>query len=75
MARRGELGAPAEELAKQLQEVRDEREELVIAERVLNRLVAQDRAAAEAAAARRSGVRPGGGAGGAADPTPRRESR
>ncbi|WP_214104030.1 hypothetical protein [Acrocarpospora catenulata] len=39
-----------EELAKQLQEVHAEREELLIAERVLNRLAEQARAAAEAAA-------------------------
>ncbi|MGW0822336.1 hypothetical protein [Streptomyces sp. NPDC002845] len=38
-------------MAKQLQEVRTEREELVIAERVLNRLAEQDRAATETAAA------------------------
>ncbi|MCX4537395.1 hypothetical protein OHA79_05530 [Streptomyces sp. NBC_00841] len=50
-ARRSELDALAEELDKQLQEVRAEREELVIAERVLVRLAEQDRAAAEAAAA------------------------
>jgi len=50
-ARRSELDALAEELAKQLQEVQAAREELVIAERILNRLAEQDRAAAEAAAA------------------------
>ncbi|MFD7283420.1 hypothetical protein ACFV80_42150 [Streptomyces sp. NPDC059862] len=50
-ARRSELDTLAEELAKHLQEVQAEREELVIAERVLNRLAEQDRAAAEAAAA------------------------
>ncbi|RZB19610.1 hypothetical protein StrepF001_12855 [Streptomyces sp. F001] len=50
-ARRSELDTLAEELAKQLQEVQVEREELVIAERVLNRLAEQDRAAEEAAAA------------------------
>jgi len=33
-------------LAKQLQEVQAEREELLMAERVLNRLAEQDRAAA-----------------------------
>jgi len=38
-------------LAKQLHEVQAEREELVIAEPVLNRLTEQDRAAAEATAA------------------------
>lgn len=37
-ARRTELDVLAEELAKRLQEVRDEREELLVAERVLNRL-------------------------------------
>ncbi|MGW0633889.1 hypothetical protein [Streptomyces sp. NPDC002758] len=50
-ARRSELDTLAEELAKQLQEVQAEREELVIAERVLNRLAEQDRAAADAARA------------------------
>ncbi|MEU0342420.1 hypothetical protein ABZ092_26535 [Streptomyces bobili] len=50
-ARRSELDTLAEELAKQLQEVQAEREELVIAERVLNRVAEQDRAAEEAAAA------------------------
>ncbi|MEU6611084.1 hypothetical protein ABZ922_39675 [Streptomyces shenzhenensis] len=40
------------ELAKQPQGVQDGREELLIAERALNRLTEQDRAAAEAAAAR-----------------------
>jgi hypothetical protein len=53
MARRSELDALAEELAKRLQEVEAEREELGIAERVLHRLAEQDRAdtaAAEAAA-------------------------
>ncbi|MFG2028095.1 hypothetical protein [Streptomyces sp. NPDC048825] len=48
--RRSELDTLAEELAKHLQEVQAEREELVIAERVLNRLAEQDRAAEEAAA-------------------------
>jgi hypothetical protein len=50
-ARRGELGALAEELAKRLQEVEAEREELGIAERVLRRLAEQDRADTEAAEA------------------------
>lgn len=50
-ARRSELDALAEELAKRLEEVQAEREELVIAERVLHRLAEQDRAEAEAAAA------------------------
>ncbi|MEU9175205.1 hypothetical protein AB0D34_46970 [Streptomyces sp. NPDC048420] len=40
-ARRSELEAIAEELAKQLQEVQAERDELAIAERVLNRLAEQ----------------------------------
>jgi hypothetical protein len=48
---RSELDTLAEELAKRLQEVQAEREELVVAERVLNRLAEQDRAEAEAAAA------------------------
>lgn len=50
-ARRSELDAPAEELGKRLQEVQAEREELAIAERVLQRLAEQDRAEAEAAVA------------------------
>ncbi|WP_225859356.1 hypothetical protein [Streptomyces albicerus] len=50
-ARRNELDTLAEELAKQLAEVQAEREELVIAERVLHRLAEQDRAVQEAAAA------------------------
>jgi len=50
-ARRCELDTLAEELAKRLQEVQAEREELVIAERVLKRLAEQDRAEAERAAA------------------------
>ncbi|MEU1299224.1 hypothetical protein [Streptomyces shenzhenensis] len=45
------LDMPAGELAKQLQGVQGGREELLIAERALNRLAEQDRAAAEAAAA------------------------
>ncbi|GKQ34660.1 hypothetical protein [Streptomyces sp. A012304] len=49
IARRGELDALAEELAKQLREVQAEREELLVAERVLNRLAEQDRAVTEAA--------------------------
>ncbi|MGI3224592.1 hypothetical protein ACRJ4B_12200 [Streptomyces sp. GTA36] len=49
-ARRSELDTLTEELAKQLQEVQAEREELVIAERVLHRLAEQDRAEVEAAA-------------------------
>ncbi|MEU8779544.1 hypothetical protein [Streptomyces sp. NPDC048606] len=48
-ARRGELDVLAEELGKRLGEVEAEREELVIAERVLLRLAEQDRAEAEAA--------------------------
>jgi hypothetical protein len=40
-ARRSELDALAEELAKQLQEVQVERDELAIGERVLNRLAEQ----------------------------------
>ncbi|WP_416956263.1 hypothetical protein [Streptomyces sp. Agncl-13] len=48
IARRSELDALAEELAKQLQEVQAERDELAIAERVLNRLAEQ--ALADAAA-------------------------
>jgi hypothetical protein len=50
-ARRSELDALAEELGKRLAEVEAEREELVIAERVLHRLAEQDRAEAEAAVA------------------------
>jgi len=50
-ARRSELDALAEELAKQLREVQAEREELVIAERVLNRLAEQARADAAGAVA------------------------
>ncbi|WP_405558518.1 hypothetical protein OIE52_18445 [Streptomyces canus] len=50
-AHRSELDAFAEELAKRLQEVEAEREELGIAERVLRRLVEQDRADTEAAEA------------------------
>jgi len=42
-ARRSELDALAEELAKKLQEVQAERDELAIAERVLNRLAEQAR--------------------------------
>ncbi|WP_406421042.1 hypothetical protein [Streptomyces sp. NBC_00842] len=48
-ARRSELDVLAEELGKRLQEVQAEREELVIAERVLHRLAEQDRVEAEAA--------------------------
>ncbi|WP_327373073.1 hypothetical protein OG393_16045 [Streptomyces sp. NBC_01216] len=48
-ARRSELDALAEELAKRLGEVEAEREELGIAERVLRRLAEQDRADTEAA--------------------------
>ncbi|TLQ47852.1 hypothetical protein [Streptomyces marianii] len=50
-ARRSELDALAEELGKRLQEVQAEREELVIAERVLHRLAERGRAEAEAAVA------------------------
>jgi hypothetical protein len=50
-ARRSELDALAEELSKRLEEVQAEREELVIAERVLHRLAEQDRGEGEAAAA------------------------
>ncbi|MER5363546.1 hypothetical protein [Streptomyces sp. NPDC002785] len=49
-ARRSELDALAEELGKRLREVEAEREELVIAERVLHRLAERDRLQAEAAA-------------------------
>jgi hypothetical protein len=49
-ARRSELDALADELAKQLQEVQVERDELAIAERVLNRLAEQVQADAEAVA-------------------------
>ncbi|MER5757402.1 hypothetical protein [Streptomyces sp. NPDC002088] len=48
-ARRSELDVVAEELTKQLGEVQAEREELVVAERVLHRLAEQDRSEAEAA--------------------------
>ncbi|CAM5272272.1 putative protein OS=Streptomyces aurantiogriseus OX=66870 GN=GCM10010251_86610 PE=4 SV=1 [Streptomyces aurantiogriseus] len=48
-ARRSELDALAEQLTKQLQEVEVERDELAIAERVLNRLAEQAHADAEAA--------------------------
>ncbi|WOX15476.1 hypothetical protein [Streptomyces sp. N50] len=48
-ARRSELDALAEELARQQHEVQAEREELLVAERVLNRLAEQDRAEAESA--------------------------
>ncbi|GAA0652554.1 hypothetical protein GCM10009535_33650 [Streptomyces thermocarboxydovorans] len=74
-ARRSELDTLAEELVKQLQEVQAEREELVIAERVLNRLAVQDRAAAGGRRDRRPSSRPGGGAGGTADPAPQRDPR
>jgi len=50
-ARRSELDALAEELAKRLGEVEAEREELGIAERVLLRLAGQDRADTEVAGA------------------------
>jgi hypothetical protein len=50
IARRSEPDALAEELAKQ-QEVQAEREELLVAERVLNRLAEADRAEAETAVA------------------------
>ncbi|MGW3635870.1 hypothetical protein ACWD7F_38170 [Streptomyces sp. NPDC005122] len=49
-ARRSELDALAEESAKQLQEVQAERDELAIAERVLNRLAEQALADAGAVA-------------------------
>ncbi|WP_338897719.1 hypothetical protein WBG99_20710 [Streptomyces sp. TG1A-60] len=49
-ARRSELDALAEQLTKQLQEVQVERDELAIAERVLNRLAEQAQADAEAVA-------------------------
>ncbi|MET7854948.1 hypothetical protein ABZT48_43955 [Streptomyces avermitilis] len=49
-ARRSKLDALAEKLTKQLQEVQAERDELAIAERVLNRLAEQARADAEAVA-------------------------
>lgn len=49
-ARRSELNALAEELAKKLQEVQAERDELAIAERVSNRLAEQARADAGAVA-------------------------
>ena len=48
-ARRSELDALAEQLTKQLQEVEVERDELAIADRVLNRLAEQAHADAEAA--------------------------
>jgi len=50
MARRSELDTLAAELGKRLAEVEAEREELVIAERVLHRLAEADRAESEAAA-------------------------
>jgi hypothetical protein len=50
-ARRSELDALAEELAKRLQEVEAEREELGIVERVLRHLAEQDRADTETAEA------------------------
>lgn len=46
IARRNELDVLAEELAKQLQEVQAEREELLVAERVLNRLAEAEAAVA-----------------------------
>ncbi|MER6378366.1 hypothetical protein ABT255_61650 [Streptomyces mirabilis] len=49
-ARRSELDALAEQLTKQLQEVQVERDELMIAERVLNRLAEQVQADAKAVA-------------------------
>jgi hypothetical protein len=49
-ARRSELDTLAEDLAKRLQEVQAEREQVLIAEQVLNRLAEKDRAAAEVAA-------------------------
>lgn len=51
IARRSELDSLAENLARKLQEVEAEREELLVAERVLNRLAEQGRAEAESAAA------------------------
>ncbi|MEU6578964.1 hypothetical protein [Streptomyces sp. NPDC046805] len=47
-ARRSELNSLAEQLTKQLQEVQVERDELAIAERVLNRLAEQAQAEAVA---------------------------
>ncbi|QEU83377.1 hypothetical protein [Streptomyces viridosporus] len=68
MAHRSELDALAVELAKRLQEVEAEREELGIAERVLRRLAEQDRAYTEAAGVGGLEESAGGGACGAADP-------
>ncbi|MFE4626051.1 hypothetical protein [Streptomyces mirabilis] len=68
-ARRSELDALAEELAKRLGEVEAEREELVVAERVQHRLAEQDRGGGRR---RGSGESAGGRACGAADPAPRR---
>ncbi|MFE2069220.1 hypothetical protein ACFXDH_43780 [Streptomyces sp. NPDC059467] len=66
-ARRSEVDALAEQLAKQLQEVQVERDELAIAERVLNRLSEQaEQAQAEAA----SGISKDGRVGGIAHPAP-----
>ncbi|MEU8522671.1 hypothetical protein [Streptomyces sp. NPDC048577] len=70
-ARRNELDVLADELAKRLQEVEVEREELGIAERILLRLAEQDRADTEAAGGGGPNESAGGGACGAADPTPR----
>lgn len=67
-ARRAELDEFEEQLAKQLAEVRAERDELAVAERVLERMTGQ--LAEERASA---GPVPGqvGGPGGDADPAPR----
>jgi hypothetical protein len=51
IARRSELDVLVEELAKRLQEVQAEREELLVAERVLNRLAEAARVETETAVA------------------------
>jgi hypothetical protein len=74
-ARRSQLDVLAEELGKRLGEVAAEREELVIAERVLLRLAEQDRAEAEAAAlVAPAKVQVAGRASSGAPPAPRRWS-
>jgi prefoldin subunit 5 len=70
-ARRSELDALAEELAKRLQEVEAEQEEPGIAERVLRRLAGHDKADTEAAGAATPMKAQVAGACRAADPAPR----
>lgn len=70
IARRSELGVLAKELTKQLQKIQAEREELLVAERILKPAGRAGPGRSGGSRSRLPSARAGGGKAGSADPAP-----